>query len=147
MQGNSVSCLTATKDRVLVGTLGGHCFSFSNSVASIHNSTEFRCKRVSEHAVDGIACTSEYIWVSHTCFIFFLNPENLTQEGSVGWVEEHNAFIRQLSPSPEEDIIWSAQLGGVILAARDVHKHSPSFDIDVSKVLVQISRMPSSRPC
>ena len=105
MQENSVSCLTAARDRVLIGTLEGYCFSFSNDVASVCNNAEPKCKYVSEHAVNGIACTHKFIWVSHTCYIFFLNPESLALEGSVSRAKERDAFIGQLSASPEEDII------------------------------------------
>ena len=141
MQENSVSCLTAARDRVLIGTLEGYCFSFSNDVASVCNNAEPKCKYVSEHAVNGIACTHKFIWVSHTCYIFFLNPESLALEGSVSRAKERDAFIGQLSASPDEDIIWSAHLGGVILTAWDTHNHSHSFDIDASKVLMtQISK-------
>ena len=141
MRENSVSCLTAARDRVLIGTLEGYCFSFSNDVASVRNNAKPRYKYVSEHAVDGIACTREFIWVSHTRYIFFLSPDNLALEGSVSRVKERDAFIGQLSASPEEDIIWSAHLGGIILTAWDAHDHSHSFDIDASKVLTtQISK-------
>ena len=134
---NSVSCLTASKDRVLIGTLEGYCFSFSNDVNSVRSNAKPRYSHVSEHAVDGIACTNEFIWVSHTRYIYFLNPDNLALEGSVSRDKERDAFIGQLSASPEEDVIWSAHLGGVILTAWDAHNRIHSFDIDTCKVLTK----------
>ena len=139
MRENSVSCLTAAKDRVLIGTLEGYCFSFSNDVAKVRSNAKPRYKYVSEHAVDGIACTSEFIWVSHTRYIYFLNPDNLALEGSVSRDKERDAFIGQLSASPAEDIIWSAHLGGTILTAWDAHQRIHSFDIDTCKVLLKIT--------
>ena len=137
MRENSVSCLTASKDRVLIGTLEGYCFSFSNNVNSVRSNAKPRYKYVSEHAVDGIACTSEFIWVSHTRYIYFLNRDNLALEGSVSRCKERDAFIGQLSASPEEDVIWSAHLGGVILTAWDANNRIHSFDINTRKVLTK----------
>ena len=134
---NSVSCLTASKDRVLIGTLEGYCFSFSNDVNSVRSNAKPRYSHVSEHAVDGIVCTSEFIWVSHTRYIYFLNPDNLALEGSVSRDEKRDAFIGQLSASPEEDVIWSAHLGGVILTAWEANNRIYSFDIDTRKVLTK----------
>ena len=139
MRENSISCLTTSKDRVLIGTLEGYCFSFSNDVNSVRSNAKPRYKYVSEHAVDGIACTSEFIWVSHTRHIYFLNPDNLALEGCVSLGKEKDAFIGQLSASPKEDLIWSAHLGGVILTAWDAHNRIHSFDIDTCKVLTKIN--------
>ena len=139
MRENFVSCLTATGDQVLIGTLEGYCFSFSNNMASMQDNAKPRYKYVSERAVDGIACTHDFIWVSHTRHISFLNPKDLALEESLSRVQECDAFIGQLSASPEEDIIWSAHLGGVILTAWDAHNRSHSFDIDSNKVLIRIS--------
>jgi serine/threonine protein kinase/GTPase SAR1 family protein len=139
MRENSVSCLTAAKDRVLIGTLEGYCFSFSNDVAKVRSNAKPRYKYVSEHAVDGIACTSEFIWVSHTRYIYFLNPDNLALEGSISRDKERDAFIGQLSASPAEDVIWSAHLGGIILTAWDAHQRIHSFDVDTCKMLLKIT--------
>ena len=144
MRENSVSCLTAAENRVLIGTLEGYCFSFRNDVASLCSNAEPLFKHVSEHAVDGITCTKEFIWVSHTRFIFFLNPDNLAMMGSVSRAKDCDAFIGQLSASPEEDIIWSAHLDGVILTAWDAHNRSHCFDIDASKVLTQLPEQTST---
>ena len=143
MRDNSVSCLTAAKDRVLIGTLEGYCFSFSNDVSKVRSNAKPRYKYVSEHAVDGVACSSEYIWVSHTRYIYFLNPDNLALEGSVSRDRERDAFIGQLSAAPAEDIIWSAHLGGIILTAWDAHNRIHSFDIDTCKTLLKITSQTS----
>ena len=121
----------------MIGTLEGYCFSFSNDVNSVRSNAKPRYSHVSEHAVDGIVCTSEFIWVSHTRYIYFLNPDNLALEGSVSRDEKRDAFIGQLSASPEEDVIWSAHLGGVILTAWEANNRIYSFDIDTRKVLTK----------
>jgi len=139
MRENSVSCLTAAKDRVLIGTLEGYCFSFSSDVQSVRQNAKPRYKYVSEHAVDGIACTSEFVWVSHTRYIYFLNSQNLGLEGSVSREKEREAFVGQLSLAPAEDIVWSAHLGGIIVTAWDAHKGVHMFNIDTSKVLQKIA--------
>ena len=139
MRENSVSCLTAAKDRVLIGTLEGYCFSFSNDVTKVRENAKPKYKYVSEHAVDGIACTNDFIWVSHTRYIYFLNPDNLALEGSVSRDKARDAFIGQLSTSPSEDIIWSAHLGGTVLTAWDSHNRIHSLDIDTCKRLLKIT--------
>ena len=134
-----VSCITASKDQVLVGTLEGYCFSFSSNVKSLCDNVEPRYKYVpdsEQQAISGIVCTSEFIWVSHMQVISFLNPDKLTLKGSVS---TDAAFIGYLSVSSEENIVWSAHLGGVTLAAWDAHGHTHSFNINTCEVLVKIS--------
>ena len=148
MRENSVSCLTAAKDRVLIGTLEGYCFSFSNDIAKVRENAKPKYKYVSEHAVDGIVCTNEFIWVSHTRYIYFLNPDNLALEGSVSRDREREAYIGQLSVSPsDETVIWSAHLGGIILTAWDARNRIHSFDIDTCKVLLRIDDNINEHDC
>ena len=139
MKENSVSCLTVAKDRVLIGTLEGYCFSFSSDIDKVRENTTPRYKYVSEHPVKGIAWTNEFIWVSHTRYIHFLNPNNLVLEGSLKRDNEKDAFIGQLSVAPAEDFIWSAHVGGVIVTAWDTHNRIHAFDIDMSKALYRIA--------
>ena len=136
---NSVSCLVVAKDRVLIGTLEGYCFSFSSDVQSVRQNAKPRYKYVSEHAVDGIACTADFIWVSHTRYIYFLNSHNLALEGSISRDKERDAFVGHLSLAPAEDVVWSAHLGGIIVTAWDAHNRIHMFDIDTSKVLQKIA--------
>ena len=132
----SASCLTAAKDRVLMGTLEGYCFSFSNDVTKVRTGNpKPKYKYISEHAVDGIACTKDFIWVSHGRHIHFLNHDSLALEGTVSRDEPQDAFIGQLSASPSENIIWSAHLGGTILTAWDSTNRTHSLDVDTSKRL------------
>ena len=61
MHENSVSCITATDGRVYLGTNKGSCLSFCNTIGEIQLIIE---KSVSEHAIDGIVCTQQCVWVS-----------------------------------------------------------------------------------
>ncbi len=136
---NSVSCLVVAKDRVLIGTLEGYCFSFSSDVQSVRQNAKPHYKYVSEHAVDGIACTADFIWVSHTRYIYFLNSHNLALEGSISRDKERGTRVGHLSLAPAEDVVWSAHLGGIIVTAWDAHNRIHMFDIDTSKVLKKIA--------
>ena len=132
---NSASCLTLARDRVLVGTFEGFCFNFSSNVTELQQDAKPQYRYVSEHAVDGIVCTNDFIWVSHTRYIYFLNPDNLALEGSVSCRNN----IGQLSTSPSKDIIWSAHINGAILTAWDAHNQTHSFDINTGEKLQEIA--------
>ena len=134
---NTVSCITVAKDRVLVGTCEGYCFSFSNN---FRKNSKPMCKYVSEHAVDGIAYTNEFIWVSHSRYIHFLNPDNLNLEGSITHSGEQSAFIGQLSTSPNNDtVIWSAHLNGALLTAWNVQSRNDYCHINTCEILLKIT--------
>ena len=139
MRENSVSCITATDKAVYLGTLEGYCFSFYNDINGVRANVKPRYKYISEHAVDGIVCTQQCVWVAHTRYIYFLNFDNLALEGSIHREKEREAYIGQLSFDPERNIIWSAHLGGVILSAWDAHTKSHLYDVDTGKHLKRIA--------
>ena len=131
---NSVSCITCSKTHVYLGTLEGYCFAYSIDIKQIQADEKSRCKCVSEHAVDGIVVTNnagnECVWVSHTCYIYFLKPDNLAQEGSL-YRGHSDAFVGQLSISPTDTTtVWSAHLGGHVLSAWDATHKTHKFNID-----------------
>ena len=134
---NFASCLIAAKDKVLLGTLEGYIFRFSSDINEVRANANPSYKHISEHAVDGIACTKDFIWVSESRYIHFLNHDSLVLEGTVSRDEAQDAFIGQLSASPSEDIIWSAHSGGTILTAWDSHNRTHFFDIDTCKRLLK----------
>ena len=139
MRENSVSCITCSDKTVYLGTLEGYCFSFSRDIRKIQANAKPRYKYVSEHAVDGIACTMQCLWVSHTRYIYFLNLDNLTLEGSIKRQKEHDAFIGQLTLSADCSIVWSAHLGGVTLSAWDAHQKIHKFDINTADHLQKLA--------
>ena len=145
MRENSVSCICCSDTHVYLGTLEGYCFAFNRDLKRIQASAKPRYKYVSEHAVDGIACTTQCVWVAHTRHIYFLNRDSLILEGSIYREKERNAFIGQLSPSPDGSIIWSAHLGGRLLSAWDANKKMHLFDIDTESHLRNISEFKSAQ--
>ena len=117
MHENSVSCITATDKAVYLGTLEGYCFSFTNDIGGICANVKPRYKYISEHAINSIICTQQCVWVAHTRYIYFLNFDNLVLKGSIHRHKEQEAYIGELSFDPEQNIVWSAHLSGVILSA------------------------------
>ena len=139
MRENSVSCITATDKAVYLGTLEGYCFSFYNDISGVRTNVKPRYKYISEHAVDGIVCTQQCVWVAHTKCIHFLNFDNLAIEGSIHRGSEKEDYIGQLSFDHGRNVIWSAHLGGVILSAWDALNKKHMCDIDTGKHLQKIS--------
>ena len=141
MRENYVSCITSTEKSVYVGTLEGYCFSFINDISKIRNNFKPRYKYISEHAIDGIVATEHSVWVSHNKYIYLLNLDTLSLEGSLHCEKGHQeAFVGQLSRSPDGGIIWSAHLGGTILTAWDVQKQEHLHDIDTTETLEEICK-------
>ena len=135
MRENSVSCITCSNTHVYLGTLEGYCFSFSIDIKQIQANTKPRYKYISEHAVQGIVVTSnagnEFVWVSHTRYIYFLKPDNLAQEGSL-YIGHTEGYIGQLSISPTDSTtVWSAHVGGNLLSAWDATHRTHKFNIDI----------------
>ena len=99
---------------------------------------------MSEHAVDGIVVTSiagnESVWVSHTRYIYFLRPENLSQEGFL-YRDHMDGYVGCLSMSPtDQSTVWSAHLGGQIMSAWDVARKSHKINIDTAMHLKDIDQ-------
>ena len=137
MRENSVSCMACTSDAVYIGALEGYCFRFVSNIEQVRANAKPRYRYVSEKAVDGIACTQQCVWAAHTRYIYFINLDNLHLEGSIH--QEKDAYIGQLSPSPDGKIVWSAHLGGFLLTAWDAHKKCHCFDVDTSEHMTMIS--------
>ena len=142
MRENSVSCITCSNTHVYLGTLEGYCFSFSIDIRQIQANAKPRYKYVSEHAVQGIVVTSnagnEFVWVSHTRYIYFLKPDNLAQEGSL-YRGHTDAYVGQLSISPSDPTtVWSAHIGGNTLSAWDATHRTHKFNIDTTDHMKRI---------
>ena len=142
MRENSVSCITCSNTHVYLGTLEGYCFSFSIDIRQIQANAKPRYKYVSEHAVQGVVVTSnagnEFVWVSHTRYIYFLKPDNLAQEGSL-YRGHTDAYVGQLSVSPSDPTtVWSAHIGGNTLSAWDATHRTHKFNIDTTEHMKRI---------
>ena len=142
MRENSVSCITCSNTHVYLGTLEGYCFSFSIDIKQIQANAKPRYKYVSEHAVQGIVVTSnagnEFVWVSHTRYIYFLKPDNLAQEGSL-YRGHTEGYVGQLSVSPADNTtVWSAHIGGYLLSAWDATHRTHKFNIDTTDYMKDI---------
>ena len=99
-------------------------------------------KHISEHAINGIVCTSQCVWVTQERSIYFLNFVDLAIEGSIYQENERQDYIiGQLSFDPGHDIVWSAHVGGVIIAAWDAFKKCHLYDVDTGKHLKKIIPM------
>ena len=137
MRENSVSCMACTSDAVYIGTIEGYCFRFVSNIEQLRANAKPRYRYVSENAVDCIACTRQCVWVAHTRYIYFMKFDDLHLEGY--FFQEKDAYIGQLSPSPDGKIVWSAHLGGFLLSAWDAHKKCHCFDVNTSEHIAMIS--------
>ena len=134
---NTALCMSCIHDIIYIGTLQGYCYRFLANIEQVHENSSplFRC--VSANAVDGITCTPQCIWASHTRYISFIDFDNLILEGSIH--RERDAYIGQLFPSPDGKIIWGAVFGGFLLSAWDADNKCHLFDVDTSDHMVMIS--------
>ena len=129
---NAVSCITNSDQMVYLGTMEGNCFIFPISIRDIQSNTEHYCKCISEYCVDGLALSQSYLWASIQNQIHFLNPHTLEFEGVEPRTKNKDAFVGKMMLSDNEDIMWSAHLGGVILSAWNAHQCTHITDVDVS---------------
>ena len=130
----TITCITATDKNVYLGTLKGCCLSFNNDVSTVQTNTR---QLPSKHAIDGIVCTLQCVWVTQMRCIYFLNFDDLALQGSLHR-EEIYCNIGQLSFDQDNDIVWSAHIDGVILSAWDAHNKSHMYDVDTGKHLKRI---------
>ena len=132
----SISCITSTDQAVYMGTLEGYCFFYSD-ISEVQ--AKPRCKYISEHAIDGIVCTQQYIWIAHSKYINLLLLDNLARKFCLRREMDKEAYIGQLSFDCDHNIVWSAHLGGVIVSAWDAHNKCHIYDIDTGRHLKRIA--------
>ena len=133
-----VACMASTNDAVYIGTIEGYCFRFPVSIEEVRNNVEPMHRHVSKHAIDGIACTKDCVWISHTKNIYFINLNSLKHQGSLH--RDDNTYLGQLSLSPDRRIIWSAHLNGAtFLSAWDAEEKRHCFDVDTNQHLLKIA--------
>ena len=131
MRENAVSCITNSDQLVYMGTMEGYCFAFPMDVATIQGDSRPRYKYVSEHCVDGVALTHACLWASTRNQIHFLNPETLDLEGLEKRTKNTHAFVGKLMLSDNEEQMWAAHLGGVVISAWNAHQRTHICDVDV----------------
>ena len=146
MRENAVSCITNSDKLVYVGTMEGYCFAFPIDVQMIQNDNP-KLKYVSEHCVDGITITKTCLWVSTRGQIHFLHPDSLDLEGMVMRKKNIQAFVGMMQFSDNEDQVWSAHIGGVIMSSWNAHQRVHLCDVDVgviAKEKLQVGNMGDS---
>ena len=131
MRENAVSCITNSDQLVYMGTMEGYCFAFPMDVTTIQGDSRPRYKYVSEHCVDGVALTHACLWASTRNQIHFLNPETLDLEGLEKRTKNTHAFVGKLMLSDNEEQMWAAHLGGVVISAWNARQRTHIVDVDV----------------
>ena len=137
-ESQSVTCITATDKGVYMGTLEGYCLSYSD-ISEVQANVKPRCKYVSEYAIDGIICTQQYVWIAHTNCICLLSFDDLSVACCIHRETGQQAYIGQLSFDSDHIIVWSANLGSVILSAWDAHNKCHMYDINTGRHLKRIA--------
>ena len=130
MRENAVSCITNSDQLVYMGTMEGYCFAFPMDVAT-QGDSKSRYKYVSEYCVDSVALTHTCLWASTCNQIHFLNPETLDLEGVEKRTKNTHAFVGKLMLSDNEDQMWAAHLGGVVISAWNACLRTHICDVDV----------------
>ena len=131
MRENTVSCITSSDDLVYLGTMEGNCFVFPINVADIQPNTRPRHVCISEHCVDGLALSETCLWASFQDQIHFLNSQSLEFQGVEKRKQNTGAYIGKMMLSDNENLMWSAHLGGVILSAWNARECTHMTDVNV----------------
>ena len=135
MRENAVSCITNSDRLVYMGTMEGYCFAFPMNVQTIQcGDIEPKYKYVSEHCIDGVVLTKTCLWASTHNQIHFLHPDSLNLVGVERRRKNAQAFVGLMQLSDNEDQVWSAHLGGVIMSSWNAHQRVHLCDIDVGVI-------------
>ena len=136
--GQSITCITSTDKAIYMGTFEGYCFLY-NDINEIPINIKPGCKRISEYPIEGIVCTQQHLWVSHSRCISLLNYNHLSIEYSINRETGNKAHIGQLSLNSDSNIVWSSHLGGNTLSAWDARNRCHMYDIDTGSHLKQVA--------
>ena len=131
MRENAVSCITNSDQLVYMGTMEGYCFAFPMDVQTIQCDIKPKYKYVSEHCVDGVVLTKTCLWASTRNQIHFLNPDSLDLEGVEKRTKNSQSFVGLMQLSNNEEQVWSAHLGGVMMSAWNARQRVHLCDVDV----------------
>lgn len=129
-----ISCITAGRDEVFIGTVKGYCYTVSNShVGKEPSNAKFLHIKVSEHKIFGIAWSNGHLWLSHRHKITIIHPRTLEPVSSTRYSEDHNWIVGSLIVSPAGDLVWSAHIKeSSHLCAWNALTYKHVFDIDVA---------------
>ena len=130
LEGDTVSCITNCDQLVYMGTVEGHCYAYP---IDIHTITPCY-KHVSDHCIDGVVVTETYLWASAYNQIYFLNSESLELISFQKRPKNTEALVGKMMLSDNEDQVWSAHLGGVIMSLWDAHQRVHLCDVDVGVI-------------
>ena len=130
IEGDVISCITNSDQLVYMGTVEGYCYACP---IDIHTITP--CYRhVSDHCVDGVVVTVTYLWASAHNQIYFLDSESLELKSFQKRPKNTEALVGKMMLSDNEDQVWSAHLGGVIMSLWDAHQRVHLCDVDVDVI-------------
>ena len=130
IKANTVSCITNSDQLVYMGTMEGDCLAY-------HGATDNDipcCKCISDHSIDGVVVTQTCLWVSAHNQIYFLNLKNLYLEGFQKRTKNTEALVGKMMLSDNEDQVWSAHVGGVIMSSWNSHQRVHLCDVVVSVI-------------
>ena len=147
MRENTVSCITNSDQLVYMGTMEGYCFAFPMDVATIQGGSRPCYKYVSEHCIDGVGLTHACLWASIRNQIHFLNPETLELEGLEKRTKNTHAFVGKLMLSDNEEQMWAAHLGGVVISAWNARQRTHICDVDVGVLAEENCHIGDPRDC
>ena len=142
---NVVSCITNSDRLVYMGTMEGYCFAFPMDVQSIRSDIKPAYRYVSEYCVDGLVITQTHLWVSSCNQIYFLNPNTLEVEGVEKRTKNKHACVGKMMLCDNEDQVWSAHIGGVIMSSWSVHQCVHLCDVDVGVIAEEKCHVGDSR--
>ena len=128
---NTVSCITNSDQLVYLGTMEGYCFAFPMDVHTIQYNIKPKQKCLSEHCIDGMVLTRTCLWASTRNQIHFLNPDSLDLKGVENRTKNTQSFVGLMQLSDNEDQVWSAHLGGVMMSAWSTRQRVHLCDVDV----------------
>ena len=139
-----VSCITCSDTHVYIGTIHGLCFSFPIDLKKLRQNPKPRKRELPEHkAITDILFVShagnESLWVSHTRYIYFFQPETLDLD-HYQYRGHTDDLVGQLSVPPNDSsIVWSAHIGGTMLTVWDVNSRTMKFEINTAEYMEEIS--------
>ena len=133
MKANTLSCIANSNQLVYIGTVEGYCSAYPVDVQSTNKN--ITCyKYISSHCIDGVVVTQTCLWASAHNQIYFLNLKSLDLEGFQKRTKNTEVLIGKMMLSDNEDQVWSAHVGGVIMSSWDAHQHVHLCDVNVGAI-------------
>ena len=150
-QNKSITCLTANNETVYIGTNDGYCISYENDVNKLKSDGVLSKEiRISECAIDGIACVDGNVWVSHTDKISYLDLETFDVRGTISLeispseAKQRAHHVGKLACGIEH-VMWGAHVGGVLLSAWNTQTKCHMYSIDVGMHVKRVADIDADR--